>query len=582
MRKKKTAVGLLVTGTFLVLIGIFAASCKQADTPSAHNSGSTQVPGSQENECTVIFAPAQHGKLTAKIKDGAEIQSGKKVPKGTTVIFTAEPEKDFTIEKWTGELAATGTQERTVQLVVTKDVTVGVIFKSKTTQTPGSQENECTVTLTPPEYGVLEAHFENGTDIASGTKVKKGTVVIFRALSKNGFHIKEWKGIPNITDAKAEIQKVTVESDITVAVVFEAYPIPAGKMRIIFGHSITCINIGISPSSYIVSGSDVAEDANLQFTSSAEVEEWFINGMSKSHSKEFNYKLQKADAQNRIITVTYKEKVIPVIEFDSGKVQVSKLDPPNNPSIQTGTKVPYHTGLLLTVVPSAGKTVDKWTINGVDKTNKFKHERTNCYRYTVDAEDVKDRKLAFKFTEKTSTMGTITFNADKIAVYKNDGTKQEEIMSGTAICEGQALSFLSKLPVGTVVEKWNINGTAIPDNLDKQYIVSYSVKAGDFASSVMAVTINERSAAHGKIKLGEGVTCTKSNFVTSTVTQLNTGDAVQETDYLEVVSSKGGRGTWKINDKEYEGVFPPVSTGSFLVKKEYFSGDTLKIEFIRK
>lgn len=462
-------------------------------------------------------------------------------------------------------------------------ILAGLLAVNCTLSSPNpNTSQQCTVTFVQPPHGSLTASLEGGTTITSGKTVKKGTVVVFNAHpAASQVTIKQWTGLPGNTTTTGSIQRVTVEADINVSVVFEPEPIPSGKIRIIFGNTITCSNKTTSPSSPVGSYSYVEENTKLEFSTEAEIQDWLINGKSKSQTKPFNYIVKKADAQDSTITVTYTKKEQPEIVFDFRKMEVNYFDPGNNSNIPSGSKVAYGTSLIFTVKSSSGSIVEKWTINKIDKTNKFQQEGTNRYRYTVAAEDVTDGKLHFAFTEKKQSSGTIAFEEDKIAVYKREGTELKQIAKESPISEGQELAFFSKLSLGTIVKEWQINGTSLPDTMDKQYVWSHIVKASDFTSSKMTIGITARTSQQGTITLGEGVTCYRVNPRTSDRTPLNEGASVQETDYLAVQSTKSGKGTWKLNGKKPDG-FPPVNNTEFLVKKEYFDNTgKLKIEFIK-
>lgn len=577
MQTKHRAVGFLFAGAFLILTGFFAASCKHQDTVKAY---------------TVRFEQPQHGKLTAKIKDGSEIKSGDKVLNGATVIFTADPEKGYTVEKWTGELAAEAAKERNISLVVTKDITAGVIFKHETAppsnnpggnqtpdggQTPGN-EQQYTVKFTQPEHGRLTAKYkENGAYITDGQTVKKGTTVIFTARQDPHFHIKEWTGLPVGMDATASEQTVTVESDLTVTVVFEAEPIPAGEIRIIFDEKkISCRDT--AKANKVFTYGSVTENTKLEFTafSTTEFESWCINNQPKSHEKTFVYEVKKADAQDSIINVTYTEKEKPVIEFEKDKITVTVFEF-GGKTIQSGDKVSYKTALLFNVKLQPDKTVEKWMINGTEKANKFEPRGDNQYQYTVADEDAVNGKISVTFTEKTIAKGKISFDAGKIAVYQWKDNKWTEISPETSIAQENKLAFRSKLPFGTIVKEWKI-GIQPPSHTDSQYVSNYIVKSTDFSSGQMNITITDRPAVKGSIKFGEKVTCKKWTPITNEETELKDGDAIQETDYLKVKSDKPGSGTWTINGKKYDGS-SPFNTDEFAVKSEYFNSNVLKIEF---
>ena len=119
----------------MLLIALLFTGCPQAAKPKAEE----PPPGPQKVTFSVEGMPA-NGTLKA-MAGSTEIISGKKVPYGTTVTFTATPlNAEYSVEKWTitgGTLQAGGTEgSLTATVKITAETTVSVRFEHSYTEVP--------------------------------------------------------------------------------------------------------------------------------------------------------------------------------------------------------------------------------------------------------------------------------------------------------------------------------------------------------------------------------------------------------------------------------------------------------------
>ena len=445
----------------------------------------------------------------------------------------------------------------------------------------GSTEQTYSVTIEKPEHGTLSAKIGDSDITAPKTQegIKKGTKVTFIAEPAANFKIKKWIGLPEGAGQTNPAEPtVTLDKNLTVKVEFELEPVPEGNIRIIYdAEKIHCTQGSLS----LPTHSAVAENTQLTFaavSSMTEIDHWLINNMEKSSDKRFSYTVTAADATDRTITVTYKEKEKPVISFNSSKVTVKiHAAPPGDTKINPGDKISYGTALHFTVQPSQGMIVDQWMINSVNKTPKFKPYGNNIYTYTVDISDVQNGKLDITFTEKPKVSKKITFDASQIEVYKKYNSTLTKIVTGTEVTENDELAFRATLALGRIVDEWQINGRKIDEN--RSYVFNHIVKDADFSEQGMELKITTKNSVQGKLKLGDKVTCKKVvNPITNETDSIQTGADIQETDVLYLESSETGTGYWKINDKRAYGIGPGLP---FVVEAKYFVGGTMKIEFVK-
>ena len=587
---KHRYVRLFLASAFFALMGMVTMGCKQ-------NQGNPTV----TEMFTVTFAKPEHGTITAAIKGGKAIKTGDKVAKGTVIVFTATPDTGFTFEKWMGDLTGTTTP---AELKVINNVTVSTSFKAAPPpplnpgqgegsnpnpgqgdgQTPPSTEQEYKVTFTQPAYGRLEAIIVgDNSSIVSGSKVKTGTKIKFNVVyDAFKFKVVKWNGLSDGIDQTSATQTVTVNSDITVSVELGTLPVPEDKVRILFDSSkIGCSNG--TTHQLVNPGDAVAENTQLTFAASStiEIDHWFVNNMEKSSDKTFSYTVTAADATDRTITVTYKEKEYPVLTFDSAKMEVETFEVKPK-TLSSGYKVSYLQPLRFKAKLSPGRSIEKWMINDTDKTDKFRLLENNDYSYTVALDDVKDGVLRVTFTEKPTVRKKITFDSTTIAVFKTGSEPPTQIASGTEISEGDTLAFSATLPFGTIVEEWKINDKNIAGS--KQYVGYYPVKTEDLSSTDMTVSITTKNPSiQGTLKLGAKVTCKKVKTpLPETTEELHDGTQIQETDILYVQSSETGSGSWKINGKPapYLGTDSKVPI-QWPVEAKHFKNGEIKIEFIK-
>ena len=122
----------------LALIALFGmTACPQKAKPKAEEPA--PPPGPQKVTFSVEGTPA-NGELKA-MAGSTPITSGKKVPYGTTVTFTATPfNTEYSVEKWTitgGTLQAGGTEgSLTATVKITAETTVSVRFEHSYTEVP--------------------------------------------------------------------------------------------------------------------------------------------------------------------------------------------------------------------------------------------------------------------------------------------------------------------------------------------------------------------------------------------------------------------------------------------------------------
>ena len=202
-----------------------------------------------------------------------------KVPEGTELIFRAEPDAGYAVNKWTvssGSFLLGGSPGSTsATLKITEDVTVTVTFGNVIFGVDGGN-------------GTLKAEVD-GAEITSPAQVEEDKTIVFTASPHAGYMVDTWTitggqtlagGVPGSSTAMVKITE-----PITVAVSFKLRP--PTTYAVIFGAEGTPPNGSISATykadgTAFSSGTAVAENTVLVFTASPatdyKVEKWTVNG----------------------------------------------------------------------------------------------------------------------------------------------------------------------------------------------------------------------------------------------------------------------------------------------------------------
>ena len=168
--------------------------------------------------CTVTLTEPEHGSVDTVpvIPHGHH-----KVPEGTELIFRAEPDAGYAVDKWTvsaGSFLAGGTDGSTsATLKITEAVTVTVTFK----------QVQCKIDFgVDGGHGTLTAKV-GGSEISSGDKVEHGKTVVFTANPASGCEVEQWtnNGTPIAAAGTNTTYSHTVTTDSHIKVKFRFIPL---------------------------------------------------------------------------------------------------------------------------------------------------------------------------------------------------------------------------------------------------------------------------------------------------------------------------------------------------------------------
>ena len=136
-----------------------------------------------------------------------------KVPEGTELIFRAEPDAGYAVDKWTvssGSFLAGGTDGSTsATLKITEAVTVTVTFKQVQFKIDFGVDGG---------HGTLTAKVD-GSEISSGDMVEHGKTVVFKATPDSNCAVEQWTSNGTVISGGANItynHTVTAAANIKV------------------------------------------------------------------------------------------------------------------------------------------------------------------------------------------------------------------------------------------------------------------------------------------------------------------------------------------------------------------------------
>ncbi|ERF59908.1 putative lipoprotein, partial [Treponema socranskii subsp. socranskii VPI DR56BR1116 = ATCC 35536] len=144
--------------------------------------------------------------------------------------------------------------------------------------------------------------------------------------------------------------------------------------------------------------------------------------------------------------------------------------------------------IVFTASPHAGYMVDTWTITGGQLLAGGNPENT-----TAMVKITEPITVAVSFKLRPPTTYAVIFGVDGTppngsisAKYKTGGAA---FTSGTAVAENTALVFTASPAAGYKVEKWTVNGTAVPGNTSTTYEHTVTQAANIRVSFISSVAI---------------------------------------------------------------------------------------------
>ncbi|QTQ12848.1 leucine-rich repeat domain-containing protein [Treponema parvum] len=344
--------------------------------------------------------------------------------------------------------------------------------------------------------GTLKATV-GGTEINSGDKVEQGKTIVFTATPDSGYRVKGWTLDGNPVNGTNSSYSFTVTKAAEVKVSFESDSTPLPQYAVTFsveGGNGTLKAKADGVTETEASPINVEKGKTVTFTAfpaaGYEVKEWQIFGTGMV------FEAGTGTAGNNTAKVNLKGNLIVKVSFKvqtlTSKHLVTMAAGANGsisaePALPAGGMVNENTTIVFTASPdSASYTVDAWTITGGQLLAGGQAGSS-----TAMVKITEPVTVAVSFKLKPPTTYTVSFgvagtNGTISATYKADGTA---FTSGTAVAENTVLAFTASPDTGYKVEKWTVNGTAVPGNITNTYEHTVTRGADIQVSFVPSVTI---------------------------------------------------------------------------------------------
>ena len=302
-----------------------------------------------------IKKPKTGGSLSVMM-GGQSIEDGAEVERGSMLTLTATPAADFTVSSWINAKPRTD-NPLIADAVVTKNITVGVKFKSTTA--PPAEKVKLFCFYNEELKGTLKAEM-NGTLLEiskNGIEVEKGSVVTFTATPTDDYTFSGWVGS---ISGRETPKTVTIKENmfITVdfalkrfAVNYECVPVEGGV--------ITATADG---QPLAESGTEVEKYKNVTFKATAHdgyyLDHW--DGWEGASAAGENDTVQ-VKVLNKVSVKAVFKRLYPVVFASNDENKGTVTAKVNGESIESGTKVREGQNVTFTATPKPDYYVKAWT-----------------------------------------------------------------------------------------------------------------------------------------------------------------------------------------------------------------------------
>ena len=424
---------------------------------------------------------------TLPSKGKVVVTSGRKLPAGVQLTFTATVEAGYEIDHWTvnGELAqhepeAYGGAKMMEMEMPEEDIDVVIVMKQPETPT-----EECTVRLTPstPDGGMLSAYYlernpytgeEDATYIDDGDRVPKNTQLKATAVPNSGYTIGQWyqDGAAIEGSKGQESVSVVVRDNTEIKVDFESSGQSFEGVVFTFQEDTPegTITAYYEDDNFnhkaFHSGDKVPMGKMAFFTATPkagyEFDYWTLNGEKSRFLMivdEHTCKLSAED--NDTIGAVFKSTApaghkVTLTAGEGGTLQCSLT---NGTEVQSGSTVDDGVALRFNARPMNGYKTDQWTINGEPYT---KGKGKNTIIQKAD----KDLNVEVSFL-KNIELYTVEYTAGEGGtIVATVGAEAKAIQSKDQVEQGAVITFTATPQEGYELDQWMVNGKPVVAGAD--------------------------------------------------------------------------------------------------------------------
>ena len=487
---------------------------------------------------------------TLPSKGKVVVTSGRKLPAGVQLTFTATVEDGYEIDHWTvnGELAqhepeAYGGAKMMEMEMPEEDIDVVIVMKQPETPT-----EECTVRLTPstPDGGMLSAYYlernpytgeEDATYIDDGDRVPKNTQLKATAVPNSGYTIGLWyqDGAAIEGSKGQESVSVVVRDNTEIKVDFESSGQSFEGVVFTFQEDTPegTITAYYEDDNFnhkaFHSGDKVPMGKMAFFTATPkagyEFDYWTLNGEKSRFLMIVDEHTCKLSAEDNDTIGAVFKRTTPAghkITLTAGEGGTLQCFLSTGPEVQSGSTVDDGVALRFNAKPMSGYKTDQWTING-EPFAKGKG------RNTIIQKADKDLNVEVSFI-KDIELYMVEFTAGEGgAIAATVGPEAKAIQSNDQVEQGAVITFTATPQEGYELDQWMVNGKPAVAGADtkiegnklivtlgdqdltvkaafKKVIVTYEVtySAGE-GGDIVGATFNGREVIPSGSKVNENI-----------------------------------------------------------------------------
>ncbi len=416
---------------------------------------------------------------TLPSKGKVVVTSGRKLPAGVQLTFTATVEDGYEIDHWTvnGELAqhepeVYGGAKMMEMEMPEEDIDVVIVMKQPETPT-----EECTVRLTPstPDGGMLSAYYlernpytgeEDATYIDNGDRVPKNTQLKATAVPNSGYTIGLWyqDGAAIEGSKGQESVSVVVRDNTEIKVDFESSGQSFEGVVFTFQEDTPegTITAYYEDDNFnhkaFHSGDKVPMGKMAFFTATPkagyEFDYWTLNGEKSRFLMIVDEHTCKLSAEDNDTIGAVFKRTTPAghkITLTAGEGGTLQCFLSTGPEVQSGSTVDDGVALRFNAKPMSGYKTDQWTING-EPFAKGKG------RNTIIQKADKDLNVEVSFI-KDIELYMVEFTAGEGgAIAATVGAEAKAIQSKDQVEQGAVITFTATPQEGYELDQWMVNG----------------------------------------------------------------------------------------------------------------------------
>jgi len=468
--------------------------------------------------CLVIFNSLNsNGSLTAMV-DGSPITSGDRLPHGSNIVFTAEPDAGYRVKGWLDNNASVSGEageamKTEIYSITGLDMTHNVTVDFELVTFP--------VTFRAESNGSLTATVDN-ISIVSGESVMQGKTIVFSASPYNGYSVKEWKlngnGISGYTAMRYTLDDLSEAVDITVEFAPTILTLTYG----VIGDYGTLTATYAGSDDPITSGSLLNYGKNVVFTATPDegfqIKVWKDNGETVN-GVNTNYTIPDFTTAHTVWVEFEPVTYLVMFNVVNGNGILSAMV--DGDEIKSSTLVQHDRTIVFTAEPDEGYRVKEWISNGTpiegDKTTYELNNLSDMTTVTVEFE-LCNYPVTFSVVNGN---GTIDASVGGVV----------NIESGSLVPHGRSIEFTARPSDDYfVVKEWKLNGMTIEGNKSNIYLLITLTDAATVTVEfeMKPVTIETNSLPDGKVGIiySQILSATSSEPVTWSITDGNLPDGL--------------------------------------------------------